>query len=187
MNAMADLVDQGKIKHIGVSNFNQKQMIRAHTALQKRGLDLASNQMEYSILNRDIEFNGVLEKAKELGISIIAYSPLAQGFATGKFHLNPEKIKNNHRFRNAKLKRHKLTIDNTKEVIDELNKIADIHKSTPSQIALSWLVNFNSNVFAIPGATNSTQATDNAKALKVNLTKEEIRKLDLVSKKIRNV
>ena len=186
MNAMADLVEQGKIKHIGVSNFNQKQMIRAHAALQKRGLDLASNQMEYSILNRDIEFNGVLEKAKELGISIIAYSPLAQGFATGKFHINPEKIKNNHRLRNAKLKRQKLTINNTKEVIDELNKIADIHNSTPSQIALSWLVNYNSNVFAIPGATNSTQAMDNAKALKINLSKEEIRILDSVSKKIRN-
>ena len=69
----------------------------------------------------------------------------------------------------------------------KLNKIADIHNSTPSQIALSWLVSFNSNVFAIPGATNSTQAVDNAKALKINLSKEEIRKLDLVSKKIRNV
>ena len=84
MNAMADLVEQGKIEHIGVSNFNQKQMIRAHAALQKRGLDLASNQMEYSILNRDIEFNGVLEKAKELGISIIAYSPSSTGIRNWK-------------------------------------------------------------------------------------------------------
>ena len=102
------------------------------------------------------------------------HTPLAQGFIAGNFS-NPEKIKNNHRLRNAKLKRHKLTIDNTKEVIDELNKIADIHNSTPSQIALSWLVNFNSNVFAIPGTTNSTQATDNAKALKIKLSKEEIK------------
>ena len=72
-------------------------MIRAYNALQKRGIHLASNQMEYSILNRTIESNGVLQTAKDLNISIIAYSPLSQGITTGKFHDNPELIKQLHR------------------------------------------------------------------------------------------
>ena len=79
MNAMADLVEAGKIRTVGVSNFSAERMRRAHAALQKRGLPLASNQVEYSLWKRSIETNGILETAKELGISIIAWGPLASG------------------------------------------------------------------------------------------------------------
>jgi len=183
MNAMADLVEQGKIKHIGVSNFNQKQMIRAHRALEKRGLHLSSNQMEYSILNRRIESNGVLDTAKDLNISIIAYSPLTQGIATGKFHDNPEMLNNLHRWRKAKLSKRKLNIANSLPVINELKTIAKQHNATPAQIALSWLINYHNNVFAIPGATSIKQAEDNVKALKINLSKEQLDKLHYISSK----
>ena len=77
MNAMADLVEAGKIRSVGVSNFNAARMRRAHAALAKRGLPLAVNQMRYSLLSREIETNGVLETAKELGVTITAYTPLA--------------------------------------------------------------------------------------------------------------
>lgn len=79
MNAMADLVAAGEVRAVGVSNFSERAMRAAHAALTKRGLTLASNQMQYSLLARGIERNGVLAAAKELGITIIAYSPLAQG------------------------------------------------------------------------------------------------------------
>lgn len=183
MNAMADLVEQEKIKHIGVSNFNQKQMIRAHRALEKRGLHLSSNQMEYSILNRRIESNGVLETAKELNISIIAYSPLTQGIATGKFHDNPALLKNLHRWRKAKLNKRNLNIANSLPVVNELKAIAKHHSATPAQIALCWLINYHNNVFAIPGATSIKQAEDNVKALKIDLSKEELDKLHYISTK----
>jgi aryl-alcohol dehydrogenase-like predicted oxidoreductase len=94
MNAMADLVEAGEIRSVGVSNFNSEQMRRAHTALEKRGLPLASNQVQYSLLERSIETNSILDTAKELGITIIAWSPLASGLLTGKFHKDPSVLQN---------------------------------------------------------------------------------------------
>src|SRR5271157_2413682 len=87
---MADLVEAGKIRSVGISNFNSDQMRRAHKTLQKRGLPLAVNQVRYSLMDRSIETNGILATAKELGITIIAYTPLASGLLTGKYHKNPE-------------------------------------------------------------------------------------------------
>ena len=179
---LTDLVEQGKIKHIGVSNFNQKQMIRAHRALEKRGLHLSSNQMEYSILNRRIESNGVLETAKELNISIMLIL-LNTRNCNWKFHDNPELLNNLHRWRKAKLNKRKLNIGNSLPVINELKAIAKQHNATPAQIALSWLINYHNNVFAIPGATSIKQAQDNVKALKINLSKEELDKLHYISSK----
>ena len=92
MAAMADLVEAGKIRSVGVSNFNAQRMRRAHRALQARGLSLAANQVLYSLLNRSIERNGILDTAKELGVTIIAYTPLASGLLTGKYHKQPELI-----------------------------------------------------------------------------------------------
>lgn len=182
MNAMADLVNEGMIKHVGVSNFNQHQMIRAYNALEKRGIHLTSNQMEYSILNRRIEYNGVLETAKKLGISIIAYSPLSQGIATGKFHENPDLIKRLHRWRRLKLNRKGLSLTNSLPVINELKNIAKKHNATPAQIALNWIVSFHQNTFAIPGATNHKQAQENIKSMKIFLSNKELDKLNLVSR-----
>ena len=183
MNAMADLVEEGKIKHVGVSNFNQKQMIRAYNALEKRGIHLTSNQMEYSILNRNIEANGVMETAKKLNISIIAYSPLAQGIATGKFHNKPELMNKIHRWRKMKFKKRGLTLNDSLPVINELKKIGKNYNSTPAQVALSWLVDFNKNVFAIPGATNKKQCQDNIGAMLLTLSENEIEKLNYISNK----
>ena len=181
MNAMADLVEEGKIKHIGVSNFNQKQMIRAYNALEKRGIHLTSNQMEYSILNREIETNGVMETAQKLKISIIAYSPLAQGIATGKFHDNPELIKKLHRWRKLKLNKRGLSLSNSLPVIKELKNIAKKHNATAGQIALSWLVNFHHNVFAIPGARTNKQCEYNVGAIKIELSDDELDRLNYIS------
>ena len=93
MNAMADLVEAGKIRSVGISNFSPSRMRRAYDALAKRGLPLAVNQVRYSLLNREIETNGVLETARELGVTIVAYTPLERGLLSGKYHQNPELLK----------------------------------------------------------------------------------------------
>jgi len=93
MNAMADLVEAGKIRSVGVSNFNPERMRRAHAALHKRGLPLATNQVRYSLLDRKIETDGILETARQLGVTITAYTPLASGLLTGKYHRSPELLK----------------------------------------------------------------------------------------------
>ena len=184
MNAMADLVDQGKIKHIGVSNFNRDKMIRAHKALEKRGLKLASNQMEYSILNRKIESNGVMDAAKEHSISIIAYSPLAQGLVSGKFHDNPGLIKSRSGWRKYKKGFSRKGLSASLPIIEELRNIAKRHDASPSQVALNWLINYSSDtVFAIPGATKLQHAKDNLGAMQITLSEKEMEILDLISRK----
>ena len=83
MDAMADLVEAGKIRSVGVSNFSAERMRRAHARLARRGLPLAANQVLFSLLERGIERNGILQTAKELGVTIIAYTPLASGLLVG--------------------------------------------------------------------------------------------------------
>src|SRR6185369_17730908 len=85
MDLLADAVEAGKVKTVGVSNYSAEQMREAHAALAKRGIPLASNQVEYSLLHRQPETNGVLDACRELGITLIAYSPLAGGALTGKY------------------------------------------------------------------------------------------------------
>ena len=85
MGLMADAVEAGKVRAIGVSNYSAAQLRVAHAALAERGIPLASNQVEYSLLHRAPEMNGVLDACRELGIALIAYQPLAMGVLTGKY------------------------------------------------------------------------------------------------------
>jgi hypothetical protein len=82
---MADAVEAGKVRAVGVSNYSAAQLRVAHAALAERGIPLAANQVEYSLLHRAPEVNGVLDACRELGITLIAYQPLAMGALTGKY------------------------------------------------------------------------------------------------------
>ena len=128
MDAMAGLVKEGKIRYIGVSNFSAAQMRRAHAALAKHGLPLASDQIRFNLLNRNPETNGILEAAKELNISLIAYSPLAQGLLSGKFHKNPELIKKLPFVRRIRFGRQ---IERTRNLIKKLEDIAGAPQMQP--------------------------------------------------------
>lgn len=178
MSAMAELLNRKLIKSIGVSNFSAEKMKSAWEALDKIGIPLASNQMPYSLLNRKIESNGVMDMAKKLGISIIAYSPLAQGVVTGKFHDNPELIKNigfrksNPLFKPEGLKK-------SLPVVSLVKELAGKYQVTPSQIALNWLIHFHGNtVVAIPGATKEIHVKENTGALSFKLSDEDMMRLD---------
>ncbi|MFO8234599.1 MAG: aldo/keto reductase [Bacteroidales bacterium] len=185
MAAMAKLSDQGKIKYVGVSNFSAEQMRKAYHELARYGYSLASNQVQYNLLNRKIERNKILETAKELGIAIIAYSPLAQGILTGKYHDNPDQIKTKKGFRKRMSAFRRSNLEKTNPVVEILKDIAEKHNATPAQVALNWLVNFhNEQVFAIPGASNVNQAKSNAKAIHLKLTNEEMQTIDITSSKL---
>lgn len=179
MDAMADLLERSKIKAIGISNFSEIQMRRAHKRLSQRGFPLASTQMKYNLLDRSIEKNGVLSAAKELGITVIAYSPLQMGLLSGKFHRRPELIASLPRRRRNILRS---MIERSRPLLVELENIALIHNVTPSQVALSWLVNFHGeSVVAIPGATEQEQAVENAAAMSLDLSKSELDEIDKLS------
>lgn len=173
MEWMADLVEEGLIRTAGVSNFNPTQTVRAYATLARRGIPLASNQVEYSLLNRTIEKNGLLARCKELGIRVIAYSPLAKGLLTGKY--TPEKLPPGPRAVTAAA-----TLARIQPLLRLMTRIGqDCGGKTPSQVALNWCI--CKGTMPIPGAKNAAQAQENAGALGWRLTPDQVAELDAAS------
>ncbi len=175
MRAMADLVEAGKIRAVGVSNFSADQMRRAHDALAERGLPLAVNQVQYSLLHRNIESNGILDTAKDLGVTIVAWGPLASGLLTGKFHGDSGQLNRTPFGRRMRLGRQ---IERSRHVIDALRDIAEEHGVSPAQVALNWVIHSHGDtVVAIPGASRVHQAEENAGAMHFRLSDDELARL----------
>lgn len=170
MDQLADAVEAGKIRAVGVSNYSADQMRQAHAALARRGIPLASNQVEYSLLRRQPEVDGVLDACRELGVTLIAYTPLAGGLLTGKYSLQnrPGGF-----FRRILPRYRGKALEAVQPVIRLLAEIGDRYSKTPSQVALRWLIE-DPAVLPIPGAKNGRQASDNAGALNFSLTPEEV-------------
>lgn len=178
MKAMAGLVKAGKIRYVGVSNYSAKQMVQAHQLLQQHGLSLISNQVKYNLLHRNIDRNGIMDAAKELGISIIAYSPLQQGILTGRFHKDPAQISSISRIRRLQNGMDPKGMERTRPLIDSLEKLGDKYNVTPGQVALNWLIHYHGDtVVAIPGASKVRHAKENIGAMTFQLTKEELEQL----------
>lgn len=173
MEELANAVEAGKIKAVGVSNYSATQMREAHSSLAKRGIPLASNQVEYSLLHRGPETNGILEACRELGITLIAYSPLAGGALTGKYSAS-QRASGLRRFLPTFSKK---AMDAIQPVVNLLRQIGERYSKSPSQVALRWLIE-NPNVLPIPGAKNGRQARENVSALSFSLTPEEVELLN---------
>ena len=182
MDEMAKLVKAGKIRSVGISNFNPEQMRRAHRQLQKYGLPLAVNQVHYSLLDRSIEKNGILETAKELGVTIIAYTPLESGLLTGKYHKNPELLDKKSAIWRNRMRRN---MKKSRTLISALEEVALRYEASAAQIALNWVINSQGDsVVTIPGVTKTSQAQESAGAMKFKLTSDEIAQLNELSQAI---
>lgn len=182
MEEMAKLVEAGKIRSVGVSNFNPEQMRRAHRQLQKHGLPLAVNQVRYSLLDRRIEKNGILKTAKELGVTIIAYTPLERGLLTGKYHKNPELLEQKSALWRARIRP---GIEKSRALVAVLDEIAGKYNASAAQVALNWVINSQGDsVVTIPGVTKVSQAVESAGAMKFKLSGDELARLDEISKAI---
>ena len=142
MQAMEKLVEEGKIKNIGISNFSLDEMKEAQSVMSK--YEIASNQVEYSIVTRDIEKSGVFDYCKENRIAVIAYSPLSHG-----------------------------KIFNNKELLADINKISNRYGKNPAQIALSWLLH-RENTFPIPKASNIEHMKEDIEAGSIKLTEDDL-------------
>lgn len=183
MKEMAKLTAAGKIQHVGVSNFSAKQMREADRVLREHGLRLASNQVKYSLLDRRIEQNGILETAKELGCAIIAFSPLEQGILSGKFHYDPSLIKAISGPRKWSPPFQARSMNRSRPLIDLLEQIAVSYDATATQVALNWLIHAHGEtVFAIPGASKIHHAEQNVKAMRFRLTADELSEINEVSR-----
>jgi aryl-alcohol dehydrogenase-like predicted oxidoreductase len=171
MNGMADAVEAGLVGAVGVSNYDVVQMKRAHAALAARGVSLASNQVQYSLLSRSPERTGLMGACRELGVTLIAYSPLAMGVLTGKYDpQNPPPGLRRGRYRKRGLAR-------TADLIEKIRDIGRAHGGkSPAQVALNWVI--RKGALPIPGAKNGEQMEDNKGALGWELTPEDMAILD---------
>lgn len=178
MNALADEVKQGRIQAIGVSNYSADQMRQAHKILEKRGIPLAVNQMQYSLLARQIEKNGVLDTAKALGVTILAYSPLAQGLLTGKYTAENYTSPTGARKLDPRFSRGGL--EKLAPVIQLLQSLGDKYQRTPAQVALNWLT-AQGSVIPIPGAKNVEQVKQNAGAVGWSMDEADVAQLAAIT------
>jgi aryl-alcohol dehydrogenase-like predicted oxidoreductase len=169
MDLMADAVERGQVRAVGVSNYSAEQMREAHAALARRGVPLASNQVEYSLLHRQPETNGVLDACRELGVTLIAYQPLASGGLTGRYTVS-NRPRGLRRFRTPFRRRDLAALE---PITALLRQIGERYGKTPGQVALRWLIE-NDIVLPIPGAKNRQQAAANAEALTFDITADEV-------------
>jgi aryl-alcohol dehydrogenase-like predicted oxidoreductase len=173
VGAMAELVQQGKVRHLGLSEASPQTIRRAHAVHPITAL-----QTEYSLWTRDPEAE-VLPTVRELGIGFVAYSPLGRGFLTGRFR-SPDDFEegdfrtNHPRFQGENFQRNL-------DLVERVRAIADEKDCTPGQLALAWVLRRGEDVVPIPGTKRVPYLEENAAAAGVELTDEDIARLDEVA------
>ncbi len=180
IETLNDLVRQGKVRYIGISDFAAWQIVKSVMLQEMKGFSkFVSAQMYYSLLGRDIEFE-VVPACEDLGLGILAWSPLAGGFLTGKYS-REKTIPEDSRY--SKMERPFLRFDMEKAyfVVDELKKLAEKYDATPAQITLSWVISKPFVSSAIIGVRSLEQLKDNIGAVDVRLKEEDLNYLDEIT------
>jgi len=173
VGAMAELVQQGKVRHLGLSEASPQTIRRAHAVHPITAL-----QTEYSLWTRDPEAE-VLPTVRELEIGFVAYSPLGRGFLTGRF-TSPDDFEegdfraNHPRFQGENFQRNL-------DLVERVKAIADEKGCTPGQLALAWVLHCGEDIVPIPGTKHVTYLEENAGAADVTLTDEDLARLDEVA------
>jgi len=175
--AVKDLIQEGKVKHFGLSEPGVKTIRRAH-AVQP----IAAVQSEYSLWWRRPE-SELLPTLEELGIGLVPYSPLGKGFLTGKIDENTTFDSSD--FRNIVPRFTPEARKANQALVDLLRKIADRKKATPAQIALAWLLAQKPWIVPIPGTTKLHRLEENIKAAEIELTSGDLREIDSAASKIK--
>jgi aryl-alcohol dehydrogenase-like predicted oxidoreductase len=175
--AVKDLIQQGKVKHFGLSEAGVKTIRRAHAVQPVTAL-----QSEYSLWFREPE-QEVIPTLEELGIGFVPFSPLGKGFLTGKINEQTTFDKND--FRNIVPRFTPEARKANQAVVDLLHKIAQRKKATPAQIALAWLLAQKPWIVPIPGTTKLHRLEENLKAVDIQLTPEDLREIDTASSQIK--
>ncbi len=168
MDQMAQAVQKGKIRAVGVSNFSTSQMRRAADRLARYNIPLAANEVQYHLLHRQPEVNGILDACRELNVALVAYLPLASGRLTAR-PSQPAPARSS-----SSNKSHT-------ELQEILQTIAERRGKSVSQVMLNWLLRRDEHIIPIPGTTSAAHALDNAEALNWELNDEEFTSIDQVS------
>jgi aryl-alcohol dehydrogenase-like predicted oxidoreductase len=166
VGAMSDLVKQGKVKHIGLSEVNAETLRRAHAVHPITAL-----QTEYSLWSREPE-KEIFDVCKELGISFVAYSPLGRGFLTGAIKSRADLEKGDFRLSNPRFTDE--AISGNSMFVETIDQIAQSKKVSKAQVAIAWVLIQNDEIIAIPGTRKAHRLEENLGAFKVELTKSEM-------------
>ncbi len=182
MEGLAGAVSAGKARAVGVSNIGAAEMREAHACLARRGVALATNQVRYSLIHRAPEVDGVLDACRELGVTLLAYSPLAQGILTGKYA--PGRAPAGPRAGHPEFAEGELAA--AAPIVGLLAEIGGAHGGArPEQVALAWLT--AKGVVPIAGAKTGEEARINAGARAIGLAAEEVAGLDRAAERWRRV
>jgi aryl-alcohol dehydrogenase-like predicted oxidoreductase len=169
VGAMAELVRAGKVRFLGLSEASARTIRRAHAVHP-----ISALQTEWSLWSRDVE-DEILPTVRELGIGFVAYSPLGRGFLTGRFQ-KPEDLpandfrRNHPRFQGENFERNL-------RLVDQVRRIAAEKRCTPSQLALAWLLAQGPDVVPIPGTKKRKYLEENAGAVRIRLTSDDLRRI----------
>jgi aryl-alcohol dehydrogenase-like predicted oxidoreductase len=176
VGAMAELVAQGKVRHLGLSEAAPETIRRAHAVHPITAL-----QTEYSLWTRDVEDDGVLATIRELGIGFVAYSPLGRGFLTGRIR-SVEDLPEGDSRRAGRFPRFEgENFQRNLDLVSRVEQIAEEKGVTPGQLALAWVMAQGEDVVPIPGTKRRTYLEENAAAAGVSLTGEELERIDEVA------
>lgn len=173
IGAMAELVRQGKVRHIGISEAKATTIRRAHSVHP-----LAAVQTEYSLWSREVE-DDVLPVLKELGIALVAYSPLGRGFLAGRFNSVDDLTPDDWRRTNPRFAGDNFNTNFA--IVDRVRALAEEKQCTPAQLALAWLLNRHGNVIPIPGTSSVKRLTQNAAAASIELNDEELQRIETIA------
>lgn len=168
VGAMAELVKEGKVRYLGLSEVKGETLERAFAVHP-----ISAVQSEYSIWTRDIE-EANMNECRRLGVSTVAYSPLGRGILTGKFN----KIENSNDYRYHLPRMQKENFESNKEIVRVVEEIASSKKAKASQVALAWILAKGEDIIPIPGTKREQYLIENLDALKVELSSNDISELD---------
>lgn len=173
VGALADLVQQGKIRYIGLSEAEPAIIERAHATHP-----ITAIQTELSLWTRDVESNGVLDTVRKLGIGFVPYSPLGRGFLTGAIK-SPEDFEEGD-YRRANPRFSGENFQKNLHIVDKLNELAQQKGYTASQLALAWVLAKGEDIVPIPGTKRRKYLEENIKAVDITLTADEVAEIDSI-------
>ncbi|CAN5733153.1 aldo/keto reductase [soil metagenome] len=173
VGAMAELVSAGQVRHLGLSEASADTVRRA-VAVHP----VAALQTEYSLFSRDLE-GEILDTCRELGVGIVAYSPLGRGMLTGTIASTADLAANDFRRRQPRFADDAL--DANRSLVDEVASIAAAHDATPGQVALAWVLAQGDDMTPIPGTKRIPYLEENAAAAELSLTDDDLERLDGLS------
>jgi aryl-alcohol dehydrogenase-like predicted oxidoreductase len=177
VGAMAELVRQGKVRYLGLSEASDQTIRRAHAVHP-----ITAVQSEFSLWSRDIEENGVKKTLRELAIGLVPYSPLGRGFLSGELR-SPNDLPADD-FRRTLPRFSPENFGRNLDIVERVRALAEAKRATPAQIALAWVLAQGEHVVPIPGTTRIDRLEENAAAVDIDLSPDEFGALDVLARAV---